>query len=172
MNSETAQREAVNVARLRDDLLAKYHELHDDEQALADTLEGLTNFDAMVSAIILSSLEDKVMAAAISARMDDLTARQQRYAHREHRKRELAADIMALSGTRKITHAEFTASLKASPPRAIITDETLLPNEFRKLVPVAWSIDKNAIKDALKSGQPVPGATLNNQPDTIQIRTK
>ena len=172
MNSETAQREAVNVARLRDDLLAKYHELHDDEQALADTLEGLTNFDAMVSAIILSSLEDKVMAAAIDARLEDLTMRGQRYLHREAKKRELAADIMALSGTRKITHAEFTASLKASPPRVIITEECDVPDEFKKIVPATWNFDKKAIRDVLQSGQPVPGATLSNQPDTIQIRTK
>ena len=172
MNPEIAKHEAVTVAKLRDDLLAKYPELHEDEQALADTLSGLTNFNEMVSAVVMSSLDDKVMYAAITARMEDLQLRAERYGHREARKRQLATDLMALSGVRKITEPEFTISLKASPPKVIITDEFELPDAFKKVVPATWRPDKNAIKDALKAGVSVPGAALSNQPDTISIRTK
>lgn len=169
MNPENLRHEAATVAKLRADLLAQYPDLREDEQTLCDTLDGLTSFNEMIAAVVMSALDDKVICAAIHARLDDLKARADRYANREQRKRELASSLMILAELRKIERPEFTISLKASPPRTIITDETALPDQYVKIV---RQPDKTAIKDALKAGVSVPGAMLSNQPETISIRTR
>lgn len=55
----------------------------------------------------------------------------------------------------------YTLRLKRNPPAVEISEEPIIPEEFRRVQVVEkTSIDKKAIAEALKAGIPVPGAAL------------
>jgi hypothetical protein len=61
-----------------------------------------------------------------------------------------------------------TLTIKATPPKAVITDEAALPSKF--FVPQDPKLSLKAVSEALKSNEHVPGATLSNGGSTLQIR--
>ena len=169
MNPETLKAEARKVAHLRAELLTHYLDLRTDDVALTDTLDGLTDFSEMVAAVIQSALDDATMQVGIKARLDEIKARLSRYEAREERKRALAQELMVLAGVRKLERPEFTVSFRASPAKVIILNEAEIPDDLMR---VTVEPNKSKIRDLLKTGEDVPGATLSNQPDCISIRTK
>ena len=55
----------------------------------------------------------------------------------------------------------YTVKLRKNPPAVEISDEVLIPDEYRKtLVKETISIDKKAIKEAIAHGLLVPGASV------------
>jgi len=58
--------------------------------------------------------------------------------------------------------------MRASPPRVEITDEAAIPAVFKVQPPP--TVDKRAIAAALKSGEPVPGVSLSNQPPSLAVK--
>jgi hypothetical protein len=60
-----------------------------------------------------------------------------------------------------------SVSFKALPPSVIVVNEAELPDEFVK---IERKPNKTAIGNALKAGMQVPGASLSNGGETIQIR--
>ena len=49
------------------------------------------------------------------------------------------------------------------------TDEAIVPTQFKTVIPASYTIDKNAIKDAIKRGEEVPGCSLS-QGRSLRIR--
>lgn len=161
---------ALSVALLREQLLATYPGLAEDDQALADTIEGETDFNALVVALIDSAEDDKAMALAIGSRIADLQARQSRIDARVEKKRSVVAAAMEAAGVRKIEEAAFTISLRNNPGKLIVTDEAAIPTEYWR-EKITRSIDKKSLADALAAGS-VPGADLSNGSVSLTIRTK
>ena len=60
-------------------------------------------------------------------------------------------------GVRKVEGQEYSFTVKKTPPRVEITDETAIPPEFVSYTAV---VNKAAIKDVLEEGKEVPGAEL------------
>lgn len=166
--SAAAQREY-----LREQLLVQFPELAEDDQALVDTLDGLSDLDQMLVAVMRSTEDDSMMVAGIKARVEELTERGKRLAHRIETKRDLICRVMDHAGIKKVEAAEFTLSLRQAPDKVVITDETLLPPRFlRTPEPPAPQPDKKLIADALKAKQDVPGAMLSNGGVSLSIRRK
>lgn len=128
-----------------------------DAQLLIDTIEGETQALEYLDLVIECFNGDKKNA-------DDAYARGQRFAKRVERSRILAQQIMEKIGSAKIERSGYTASLGAGPPSVKITDEARIPRQY-------MAPEKNAIKKALKAGEAVPGATLNNAPTILRITT-
>lgn len=58
----------------------------------------------------------------------------------------------------------YTVKLRKNPPAVEISDEVLIPDEYRKtVVKETVSIDKKAIKDAIAHGLVVPGASVTTR---------
>ncbi|MEO0818764.1 MAG: hypothetical protein AAFX86_15860, partial [Pseudomonadota bacterium] len=53
-----------------------------DDETLADTLEGLSDFNELVTAAIRSAIDDEAYAGAIDERLGELRARQKRLKER------------------------------------------------------------------------------------------
>jgi hypothetical protein len=66
---------------------------------------------------------------------------------------------MEAMDTAKVTTDLFTFTVAKNPGSLKIHDETLLPAKYRKEV-VSVQIDNAGIKEALKSGESVPGAEI------------
>jgi hypothetical protein len=69
-----------------------------------------------------------------------------------------------------VVEPDFTMSLRAQPPKLLVTEESTIPEEFWR--PQAPKLERKALLAALKAGAIVPGATLDNGGVTISVRTK
>ena len=141
-----------------------------DDEALRDTLEGVSKLPEMLATILRSQLDDLALAAALRSRLVQMQERLSRIEGRAEKKRALVASVMERADLRKITDPEFTASLRATPPPLVVTAESDIPSTYWK--PQAPKLDRAALLAVLKAGQSVPGATLGNGGVTIAVRTR
>lgn len=162
--------EAMRVSCLRARLLDLYPELGEDAQALADTLEGMSDFNDMVCVVIDSAENDAALVTALQDRVASMNLRMQRLSEREDRKRRAVAGAMEAAGVRKIEAPEFTISLRALPSKVVVTDETRIPADYWR-EKTTKTVDKTALKTALENGT-VPGAELSNGGIGLSVRTK
>lgn len=164
MTAERAiQAAAAHDAMLRDELLKAFPELGDDDTALIDTLDGISDLDCAIEEVLASAAEDEAFASALAERIAEMRVRRERYIARAERKEAIVLDVMTRCRRHKITRPSVTASVFQSSARAVlITDESLVPAEYKITPPAAAS--KTLIKAALEANIPVPGATLSNGP--------
>lgn len=76
-------------------------------------------------------------------------------------------DNMRLTGKTKFKAGFFSFAIQKNPPSVEIFDEALIPEQFLIAQPV--KIDRAGIKELLKAGKEVPGATLK-QTEGLRIR--
>jgi hypothetical protein len=154
--------------RLRDGLLADFPELIDDDETLADTLEGLAQLPDVVAGYVRSALNDETLANALAERIKEMTERKSRLTARSGKRRAIAAALMNSVACKKIEQPDFTASLRFVPPKVIVPDVDTLPDRFCR---ITRAPDKRAISDAMQRGETVQGAVLGNGSITLAIRT-
>lgn len=148
-------------------LLAEYPQLTDDEELLKDTLEGNTRFNEVMERFLDALRENETLAEAISQRIGKLRERQTRLTHRAQFYRSLMHRLLDWAGIKSVTLPEAKISVINSPDKVIITDESAITDDFMR---ITKEPNKTAIKNALKSGSIVPGATLSNGGTTISVR--
>lgn len=153
--------------KLKEELLVAFPELADDEQALADTLEGESDLTDKLTEIIISAIEDdadaeknKALAKRYQDRAGCCTARSQK-------KRDIVLLVMGDASIKKIPSPYCTISRCAGTPGVQVIDEALIPKEFLR---IKSSPDLKAIKEALKEAGSVPGCTLKNASETLSVR--
>ncbi|HSR49600.1 MAG TPA: hypothetical protein VLV83_02160 [Acidobacteriota bacterium] len=86
-----------------------------DDETLADTLEGLTDLNEQLGAVIRSALEDEALHGALKTRLSEMRARAARLAHRAEKKRALVGETMAQAALKRITLPDLTVSLRPRP---------------------------------------------------------
>jgi hypothetical protein len=141
-----------------------------DEETLADTIEGASDLPALLIAVLRSRLEDLSLAEALRRRLDVMRGRLERLEGRAEQKRVLVATALQEAGIRKLVAPEFTAYLRPSPSKLIVTDETLVPPEF--WVAQQPRLDRQQLLSAVRSGREVPGAVLANSELTLAVRSQ
>ncbi len=141
-----------------------------DEETLADTVEGLTNLNEMLGAVIRSHLDDMAVVEALKSRVADMQDRLSRISKRADKKREFVTSVMEQADLKKLAEADFTVSLRASSAPLVVTEEESIPEPYWK--PQAAKLDRQGLIAALKLGKHVPGAVLGNPRMAIAIRTK
>ena len=143
--------------------LEKLSDLDLPEEVVRDTIEGLqgdmqekcTNVAAFIRNT--ESLADQIKQAeqAMAARRKALESRADRI-------RQYLLENMQRTGITKIDSPWFKIALANNPPSVVVDDEDTLKfahPEFVKVV-TTESLDKSAIKEAIKVGQIVEGAHL------------
>ena len=142
----------------------------EDEETLADTLEGMTDLTDMIAVTLRSELEDRALAKGLKGRIDEMHERLERFVVRADKKREMCLDTMEQANLSKITAPDFTASLRSNPVPLIISEQDKIPTMFFE--PQPDRLDKRKLRDALDKGEQIPGAVLGNAACTLSIRTK
>ena len=129
-------------------------------EAAMDTLDGIEG-----------QLQDKAVNVAKFMQNLDATAKAIKEAEQKMAKRRKAIENraqwmkdylkhnMEASGITKIESPWFRLAIQKNPEAVEITDENMLPDEFKTEV-VTTKIDKAAIKQVIKDGVSVPGAML------------
>lgn len=149
--------------------LSSIPDLADDEQALADTLEGATDLRETLIGIMRQADTDEALADGLDARMEQMNARRARLTARADKRKELVLWAMQESGITKIEAPDFTLSVAKTPDKVLITDESMLPADLIRTT-TTTTPDKKAIGNLLKAKQEVPGATLSNSGCRLAIR--
>lgn len=170
MNLDAAARAHV---LLYAELLHEFPELADDERTFVDTLDGVSSFPEAISAVLGSIDSDEAMIDGISRRIASLTERQQRYHARVASKRAAICAAMERANEKTLVLPEATLTVKVSTPHVVVTDESLIPDDF-KVWPDAPPPrpDKLTIARALKDGHAVPGCVLGNGGSQLTIRRR
>ena len=153
---------------LRNELLRLYPTLAEDDQALADTLEGESDFDQIARAVVRSALRDEALADGLDALMIDCKTRQLRFQERSQTKRAALLSALEIAGRKRLELPEATVVLRSNPGRVIITDEDKIPAQY--WVPQPATLDKRAVLAALNADIEVPGAEKSNGGTSLQIR--
>lgn len=159
---------AAEYLRQREALLQAFPELAEDHATLTDTLEGITHAPDFVAQFVREARADEAFADSLATMMKDMGERKARFLIRAERRRLAALNLMNACDLRKVEMPDFTASIRAVPPKVEIDDEAALPDALCKTV---RSPDKAAIKTALAEG-PVTGARLSNGGETLAVRVK
>lgn len=142
--------------------------LGDDQQFIVDVVEGETNLIDAIGAAVEQVAADEAHAEAVAAIIKRYGERKARLEARAERIRAAIAVAMDHASLKKLELPHAVLTIKATAPKAIITDEAAIPSKFWK--PSDPKLDKKAVLDALKSGETVAGAELSNGGTTLQIR--
>lgn len=153
---------------LREKIETEFPEI--DEETLSDTLEGLTELNDKLAAVIRSQQVDSVLANALKIRIKEMQERHARFEDRVTKKRELVTTVMDRAGITKIVESDFTASLRQTPRPLVISDDREIPETYWK--PQDPKLDRKKLITDLKSDETIPGAYLGNGGVTVSVRVQ
>jgi hypothetical protein len=111
MYSPSLSLEITKYQLLKQRLLSAYPQ--SDDETLQDTLEGITDLNEMIAAVIRSALVDEALQLGLRSRLGHMKQRLTRLELRGEKKRQLALDAMSEAGLRKLEQPDFTASVRA-----------------------------------------------------------
>lgn len=141
-----------------------------DEQTLADTVEGLTDLQDIVQAIIRSALVDEALASGLKSRIAEMQARLARLDDRASKRRQIARDVMVEIDLKKITAPDFTISVRPGAPGLVVVDESAIPAAY--FVAREPRLDRAGLLGELKGGGQVAGAQLSNPEPVMTVRVR
>ena len=107
-------------------------------------------------------------AAEIKIAEDRMKKRRDSLERNAQRLRDYLLVHMESLEIKEIKTPEFLIRIRKNPHRVCIASESLIPEDFKEEV-MTIKVDKNGIRDALKAGKPVPGATLE-QTQRLEVR--
>ena len=164
----------ASLYELTDDYLALLEMAEDpdiDEQAFADTLEGIDGAledKAEGYAKVIRTLEGD--AAACDAEAKRLSNKKQTIENNIRRMKAALQYAMQATGKTKFKTALFSFGIQKNPA-AVVIDEGYIENiPDRFLIPQDPQIDKKAIKEALKAGEDLEGIAHLEQTESLRIR--
>lgn len=160
----------VTRINLRDQLLAVYPQLAEDETALIDTLDGLDTLNEQIVAVLRHAIEREAHGKALGELVEAMTARKRRLEEGAKSLRLAVLHTMQEAGLKKLAAPDMTVSVGAGKPKVVITDDAEIPDALCRITKTP---DKIAIAKALTEGSwPVPGATLGNPQPFLSIHRK
>lgn len=164
---------ALNPAVIRqqiENLKLSHPGLIEDDEAWQMSLESETEVHDLLTNIVRQIEDAKALVIGTQDRFEQLTARKKRFENRVEALRELAFKIMSAAELAKVVLPEATLSLRAGQQELSgDADPGFMSNDLCK---ITRTLNRTAIKDALKSGREIPGFTLTNGQPSITIRIK
>ena len=143
--------------------------LHDDDPDLVhDMAEGSTNIMEAIDAALAEMDECEAIMAGCTAQIEVYQGRSSKFATRKIRIRTLIEQAMLIADLSTAKRPTATVTVKRTPPKPIVSDESLVPSRFYKTPPPV--LDKVAINAAVAGGEVIPGITKDNGGISLQIR--
>lgn len=139
-----------------------------DEDTQHDMAEGETSIMEAIDAAIAEMDECAAIVAGCKAQAEVYNSRASKFSARADRIRGLIEQAMVIADLATVKRPTATISVKKTPPKPMVTDESLIPSQFFK--PQPPKLDKAAINDAIKAGETVAGVQLDNGGISLQIR--
>lgn len=150
-------------------LIAMYPELAEDTELRLGAIEGETDAHRIIERALNERQEAESLAGACHTRKTELQARQSRFERKADAMKELIRSVMKAAQLPKLVLPEATITLTKGRQSVCIEDLDSIPQGYFHLKKEA---DKTAIREAMESGEQIPGAALVLGSDGISIRTK
>lgn len=157
----------MNLYELGDNYRA-IQEMDLDEETLRDTLDSIIG-EAEPKAENIVKWIKNLKGENIAIKEEETRLKNKRITN-ENKIKALnlyLEDFLKNSGLTRLKTGLFTLSIQNNPPSVEIHDATLIPPQF--LIAQMPQIDKTAIKELLKQGVEIPGATLK-QTKGLRVR--
>jgi len=157
----------LSLYQLSGDYLEALDALTDPEmdlpiEVVTDTLEGLSGEMEDKSINVAKFLRNmEATAGAIKSAEAEMAKRRKALENRVKWMKSYLKGNMEHTGITKIECPFFKISIQNNPASVSIINEGAIPAEFKTQV-ISWIIDKTAIKNAIKVGKTVTGASLTN----------
>jgi len=155
-------------ASIRDRIRAEDPQI--DEQALADTVEGLTDLHEIITAIIRAALADEALAMGLKSRIADMQERLDRLQDRACKRRQIAKDVMVELDLKKIAAPDFSVSIRPGLPSLMVIDEAAVPSIYWQ--PSAPRLKRQELLGELKEGAEIEGVALSNPEPVLSVRVR
>jgi Siphovirus Gp157 len=141
------------------------------EQVIRDTLEGLTGeFNDKAVAVAHVVLNLQAASAAMNDAAAAMKARATRVQARADSLRHYLLYCMQSADVKRIERPDVLIKRVMNPPAVQVTDEDAIPRDyFVQPPPPPPRLDRKALAAALKAGEPVPGAYIE-QGERVEIR--
>ena len=159
---------AIAYRAIRDRIRAEDPQI--DEQALADTVEGLTDLHEILGVIIRAALADQALATGLEVRIGEMQARRDRLQERAAKRRQIAKDVIVELDLKKLLAPDFTASIRPGIPALMVIDEAAVPSIYWE--PREPRLNRQGLVTELKQGAEIAGVTLSNPEPVLSVRTK
>lgn len=141
-------------------------QFEEDERGWIDCLEGETDLFELSRRILDRIEADEGAKAELAEQMDSRKVRRDRCDKRIKAQREALAALMECAGLDKLTLPEATVSLRKNPPKPIVINEAVLPDEF-------CTFTRKPNLAAVREAIPMPpGVALDNGGTSITVRRK
>ena len=141
-----------------------------DEQALTDTVEGLTDLHEILAAIVRAVLADEAMAIGLKCRISDMQGRLDRLQDRAAKRRQIAKDVMVELDLKKLNAPDFTASIREGIPALMVLNEDAVPSIYWQ--PSEPRLKRQELAYELKQGAEIDGVALSNPEPVLSVRTR
>lgn len=141
-------------------------QFEEDERGWIDLLEGETDLFELSRRILDRIEADEGAKAELAEQLDCRRIRQARCDKRIKAQREALGALMECAGLDKLTLPEATVSLRKNGPKAIVTNEAELPDEF-------CTFTRKPNMAAIREAETLPaGVSLDNGGISITVRRK
>jgi hypothetical protein len=144
----------------------------DDEQLVADMIEGSTSINEILEPLAQKLLRTELDIDAIEHEIQRLQEYAERRKGRFERRRDMlrrfAQQVLEEIGQKSWTTALASFSLRPGP-RKVLVDEPSLPDAYWRTT-TTRTPNKIEIGKRLKDGEHIPGATLSNAETVINIK--
>jgi hypothetical protein len=149
--------------------LAFEYDLLPEDQCLVDTIDGLTDLNEQVAALVRDAVRISAMADALKLIIADNQARKQRFEAKAERLRALALWALTEANITRVDAPDMTISKSQGRPAVVIPDESFVPDY---MCVIKRQPNKAAIRELLTNNEFVPYATLSNVVPILKVRTK
>ena len=160
----------MNLYEISEAYLTALDNLPVDENGEVDTSaldEIQSQMDEKISNIACYIKSCKSMAKALKEEETSLASRRKAFENKAERLEEYLSGWMLSMNKSKFEDAKCKVSFRPSEAVEVVAEE-MIPDEY-KVTKTVTTISKTAIKDAIKNGTDVPGATLVRK-ENIQIK--
>lgn len=144
-----------------------------DEELVSDTIEGQTDLKEAIESALAEIDELEIYITGLKAKEDEFATRRHRLEERVERIRAIIEQAMLTSEQQSFRLAGGTVSLSRRQPGLIVSNEADIPARFWvEQERPAPKLDKKALAEALRNGEAVAGATLDNGSYSLTLRRK
>lgn len=133
----------------------------EDNQAIIDTLESIGEEIALKArniAVVLSNYDSNINI--LDEEIKRLQARKKHEQSKQEYLKSYLKENMERIGKTKVVTPTHTISIRKNPHKLIIEDENAIPAKFQVIIPQTYKIDTATLKEALKQGEQIEGARL------------
>ncbi|MDK4703866.1 siphovirus Gp157 family protein [Rhizobium sp. CNPSo 4062] len=163
-------RQAEAAKRLMTNLRAQG--VDDDQELVADTIEGETNLLEAIQTALDEIDECEIQIVGLKAKETEFADRRRRMEERAERIRATIEQAMIATEQDSFRLPTATLTLTKRAPGLIVLNEADIPTRFWiEQERPAPKLDKKALRAALDGGS-VPGATLDNGSRSLSVRRK